>query len=184
LEKIKMEEHIHQSVPDGKVAELIHWLSSDRAEDRKKAQNDLIEMGEPVVPVIITMLSDASKELRWEAAYILAQIRDPRAALGLVKALEDSAYEVRWRAAEALVALGRDSLAPLLEALVQRLDSVWLREGAHHVLRALSKEGHLTESSIKVLMALDDGTALVSVPWAAERALEALYSPDSKASIS
>ncbi len=45
---------------------------------------------------------------------------------------------IRWLAAEGLIGLGEAGLRPLLEALVHHSDSAWLREGAHHVLKALA----------------------------------------------
>ncbi len=50
-----------------------------------------------------------------------------------VKALEDSDFGVRWAAAVALTQNGDRALPPLLQALLDHPESVWLREGAHHI---------------------------------------------------
>jgi hypothetical protein len=41
---------------------------------------------------------------------------------------------VRWAAAVVLIEMGEYALLPLVRALTQRPQSVWLREGAHHIL--------------------------------------------------
>ena len=48
----------------------------------------------------------------------------------------------------------RASLKPLFQALIERPDSPWLREGAHHVLHDLAKMG-FAEGALPVLAALE-----------------------------
>ena len=79
--------------------------------------------------------------MRWEAAKSLSDIADPAAAPALVQALEDPETGVRWLAAEGLIRMRSACLQPLLHALTERADSVWLRDGAHHVLHDLAKMG-------------------------------------------
>jgi len=50
-----------------------------------------------------------------------------------VAALEDNDFGVRWAAAVALAEAGDRALPPLLRALIDRPNSVWLRQGAHHI---------------------------------------------------
>ena len=45
---------------------------------------------------------------------------------------------MRWAAAVGLAQVGRPALRPLLRALVAQPDSVWLREGAYHVLHYIA----------------------------------------------
>lgn len=71
---------------------------------------------------------------REEAVYRLGRHPDERAIKRLVQALEDNDFGVRWAAAVALSELGRKALLPLLQALTQRADDPWLREGVYHVL--------------------------------------------------
>ena len=65
----------------------------------------------------------------------------PGAVRGLAMALEDTDFEVRWLAAEGLIALGRRGLPELMEVLIRRSQSMWVRQGARHVLRELVGEG-------------------------------------------
>ena len=104
----------------------------------------------------------------------MISIKDAGASPGLVRALEDENMEVRWLAAEALIALRRDGIVPLLEALEHRPDSLFLRQGAHHVLHALEKDHLLNESTIELLETIRTLDADVAVPLAARKALETL----------
>ncbi len=89
--------------------------------------------------------------------------------------LEDRKVGVRWLAAEALVAIGRPALRPLLEALLQRSASLELREGAHHVLHDLLPRKHFG-FVVPVLEALECPAPELRVPLAAQEVLERLES--------
>ena len=122
-----------------KIKSSIANLRSEDGIVRHKARQTLTSIGKQAVRPLIPLLKDPNDDVRWEAAKALAEIADARAASELVATLEDHNFGVRWLAAEGLIALGDDALIPLLEALRKRSDSVWLREGAHHVLHDLSK---------------------------------------------
>jgi HEAT repeat protein len=107
----------------------------------------------------------------------LSQIADPRAAPALVRALEDKEFSVRWLAAQGLLAMGRNGLEPLLRELVRQSHSVWLRMGAHYVVRQLSARD-LKEVLQPLLAALDGLEPALEVPMAARAALEALKERD------
>jgi HEAT repeat protein len=158
---------------NGKVAPLIAALNSRDGTERKVARLRLIEIGRPAVPALIEALQSPSEHVRWEAAKALVDIRDGRAAPALVRILEDPEPAVRWLAAEALMVLGRDGLIPLLQGLERRSSSVWFRDGAHHVLRALTLDG-VAEEARPVLEALEDIEPPVEVPIAAHEVLERL----------
>ena len=112
--------------------------------------------------------------MRWEAAKALCGIADPIAATALVNALDDRDGDVRWLAAEGVAALGRDGLQPLLVALLQRAQSGWLCEGAHHVCHTLVKRKRLGPILRPVLAALGQTEPEVAVPPAAYTALSRL----------
>ena len=135
-------------------------------------------MGEPAVPSLIKALGTRKEPTHWEAAKALSQIGDLRSVQALVKTLEDNEFGVRWLAAEGLIAVGYCSLTPLLQALVDRPESVRLREGAHHVLHDLVSRHLLDRVSREqlqpVLAALNDIEPIVEVPFAAHKALDAL----------
>lgn len=75
--------------------------------------------------------------------------------------------------------IGREGLAPLLEALEHNSTSVRLREGAHHVLHDLVSRKGMLEPSLRtairpILTALNDVEPAVTVPRAAQKALRVL----------
>jgi HEAT repeat protein len=161
---------------------LITALGDDDGMVRKNARLELVEAGKPVLPLVIESLESENKRVRWEAAKILTEVADETAAAPLVKTLTDEHMEIRWLAAEGLIAIGRDSLRPLLEALLDDPDSPLLREGAHHVLHDLGRrnllndrERHLLEVLGSIEEALGSIEPEAAVPAAAERALRALH---------
>lgn len=164
------------STADSKaIPSLIATLAGNDSLARPLARESLVDIGRPAVTPLMEALAapDSNYHLRWEAAKALSELEDPEAAPALVIALEDDSFGVRWLAAEGLISLGRDGLAPLLRALVQRSDSAVLREGAHHVLRMLAGDGLYAEVA-PVLDALEDIEPSLEVPLAAHAALDAL----------
>jgi HEAT repeat protein len=154
------------------IKELIGKLKSEDGLERQSARYTLEGIGDPAVPFLTELLKDNNTHARWEAVKALDAIRPPSIAPVLVETLEDEDPGVRWLASEGLIALESLSIKPLLEALTSDLDSVWLREGAHHVLHELDKK-HLLEPPVhKVFKALESTEPAVTVPWAAEKALE------------
>ncbi len=124
-------------------------------------------MGAAGVPTLIRLIEHSpSDHARWEAAKALGQIGDPSGAAALVEALEDNDGGTRWLAAEGLIGLGEGGLSPLLQALVEHSDSVWLREGGHVVCRALSK-GPLAGLLSPLSAALEGAEPELVVPLAA-----------------
>jgi hypothetical protein len=156
------------------VGSLTAQLASDDGLVRVNARQSLVAIGAPAVASLIEALRDANSQVRWEAAKALSEIVDPAAAPALVRALQDRGFGVRWLATEGLIALGSRGLTPLLRALVERSDSVRLRQGAHHVLHDLARRRDLTQVLQPVLAALDGIEPSLQVPVAAEAALEAL----------
>jgi HEAT repeat protein len=148
---------------DLSLSDLMAMLEHKDGLIRKKGREGLQALGEPAVPPLCrALLTAKDHHVRWAAAKALGALRDPRSAPALVDALEDRNSDVVWLAAVALENLGRDAWKPLLQALVDRgVDSVAIRQGAHHVfskqkdpgfddlldeLRASLKFGELTES--------------------------------------
>ena len=161
--------HTHKPDIDSLVAAL---ASPDRV-TRQTARETLVAVGHPAVGPLIPLLDDRHDHVRWEAAKSLADIGDPDAAPALVKTLEDREAGVRWLAAEGLIRMRRAGLKSLLQALIERPDSVWLREGAHHVLHSLTKMG-LAEGMMPLLTALEGIEPTATIPSAARRALDTL----------
>jgi HEAT repeat protein len=102
---------------------------------RKKGREGLEALGRPAVaPLCEVLLTAKDHHVRWAAAKALGTLRDPDSAPALVDALEDRNSDVTWLAAVALENLGQKAWRPLLQGLIDRgVESVALREGAHHV---------------------------------------------------
>jgi HEAT repeat protein len=156
------------------MAELLGELRGKDGARRERARESLVKVGKPAVSALIGLLSDRNEHVRWEACKALGSIKDPAAAGPLVDALNDRNMEVRWLAAEGLIALGRKSVIPLLRALEAHFDSLFLREGAHHVLHALQREDLLDASTLAVLDTLRSLGPRMTVALAARKALESL----------
>jgi HEAT repeat protein len=159
---------IRDSAP---IASLIEALASPSAPVRHRSRLALVANGKPAVPALIEALGAPGEALRWECTKALGEIGDPAAAPVLVRALEDENGGVRWLAAEGLIALGREAVVPLLRALEERSDSLWLRQGAHHVLRSLLTKAW-GEPLRPVMAALEDIEPGLEVPLAALAALD------------
>ena len=157
-----------------KMAELIIELRSKDGIRRERARKSLVRLGKSAVPTLIGLLSDKNEHMRWEACKALGSIKDPEAAGSLVGALSDRGMEIRWLAAEGLIDLGRSSVIPLLDALELQFDSLFLRQGAHHVLHALQRQRLLDESTLAVLDSLRSLGPRMAVALAAKKALDSL----------
>jgi HEAT repeat protein len=155
------------------VDELLEKLHSHDGSLREHARRQLITLGEVSVFPLMDALEDPDWHVRWEAAKALQALADPRAAPALVRALRDRRFGVRWLAADALIALQEAPLPVLLHALVEQGDSVMLRNGAHRVLRELSKAHANTDLARilePVIEALESIEPSVTVPMAAQKA--------------
>lgn len=156
------------------VDQLLAALGGKDARERHKVRDALVEIGAAAVPGLITALNDNQQQIRWEAAKTLAQIADPAAADALIQSLGDEDMDVRWVASEAMIALNRDAVKPLLNRLTKSQVSQELYKSAHHVFRDLSKRSDLGHLLAPVLHALDQSEPEVAVPVAANSALESL----------
>ena len=119
------------------IDSLIETLNSKDGLARQHARHTLVQIGEPTLPALFKAFEKKGDIMHWEIAKALSQIGSSKAAEVLVNALEDKEFSVRWIAAEGLIHIGYDTVVPLLTALKERSDVVWLREGAHHVFHDL-----------------------------------------------
>jgi HEAT repeat protein len=118
---------------------LIAELANDHGLARQAARESFVRIRKPAVAPLMKALQHPNWRIRWGAAQALGRIADPAAADAPVKTLEDERSGVRWLAAEGLIALRHDGLTALPEALTHHSDSVWLREGAHHLIHSLTE---------------------------------------------
>lgn len=158
----------------GEVETLLKELESKDGVARQRARKRLTDIGHPAVPGLIQIFDHPEEQARWEAAKALVEIADPTAASALVDALEDENTDVRWVAAEGLIVLGGEGLRPLFEALVKRAKSVWLREGARHILHEL-RTSRESELIAPVLTALNPAAPWTEVAAAAHAALRQIH---------
>jgi HEAT repeat protein len=159
---------------DETIASLVDALASTAGVERQAAREKLEEIGRPAVPFVIRALQAPSEYARWEAAKALGKIADASAAQALVRTLADEKAGVRWLAATALINLGRDALVPLLRGLEGNSGSIWFRDGAHHVLRSIIRDG-VADEAIPVLEVLENLEPSIEAPIAAYHVLEDLH---------
>lgn len=164
-ERIAVEEDLQQ---------LVSQLSDTNGMTRRHAREALEHAGKAATPYLIPELSSPLQHTRWEAAKALTAIVDPEAAPALVRTLMDESFEVQWLAAEALIALGPEALAPLLEGIIHNYGSVYMRQGAHHVLHDLERRELLSPHLLTVLDELRTLEPLEPYPVSARRALKEL----------
>jgi HEAT repeat protein len=138
-----------------------------------KAKNIDSLIADLVCDDVVKALGSKKYWVRWEAAKALTQIGDPTATAALIKALEDKEFDVRWLAAEGLINIGREAVVPLLEALIDNSKSIWMQQGAHHILHDMHR-GDLDQVLRPVMSALEDVEPYVEVPVAARKALDKL----------
>jgi len=154
------------------IRELINALGDRNGIKRQEAREMLVAMKSAATPALIEALRQEDWRVRWEAVKALGNIADPAAAPALVRALEDKRSDVRWLAAEGLIALQDKGLVPLLQALVHDSDSLWLREGAHHIFHDLMDKG--LDGLAPIMTTLEGIEPAVQVPLAAQSLLDAL----------
>jgi HEAT repeat protein len=158
---------------DHVIDSLMRDLASRDGSVRQRARRKLVILGNAAAPALAKGLEARSSQVRWESAKALLDIADPRAAHALISSLEDDDAGTRWIAAEALIALGLDALVPLLRRLVDQADSLYVCEGAHHVLHELAV-GPWRRILYPVLTALEGSAPEDVVPVVAGEALEEL----------
>ncbi len=161
-----------RDIANANLGELIAMLSEkDGLHVRQAARERLVQMNGKAVPELIALLNSPNSHARWEAAKALGEIGDPRAGKALVAALEDRDFGVRWLAANGLIALDVDGARALLEALLEKPDAAWLREGAHHVFSSLAAT---YAALVPVVKAMEGPEPEVTIPQAARDALDVL----------
>jgi HEAT repeat protein len=160
------------------IIDLVNKFNNNDGFVREKARLALIDMGGEAVPFLNKALSHNQEQVRWEAAKTLVKIANPGSIASLIKALQDEVFDIRWLAAEALIAIGAESIKPLLAALVDEPKELFLRQGAHHVIKDIihqnPKESELNEILKSVESALDSTVPSITVSGAAKSALEKL----------
>jgi HEAT repeat protein len=107
---------------------------------------------------------------REQAIHRLGNSPTPGVIAQLISLLEDNADGVRWAASTALIECGDAALKPLLQALLDQHDSVWLRRGAYRVFHD-TKSYKVQQATAEVVKALSGPAAESTTTDAAARAL-------------
>jgi HEAT repeat protein len=156
------------------IERLIVQLQGKNGMQRKKARNELVNIGKVALPFLINLLTDPKDQSRWEACKALGSIADTSTAIPLLGALNDESPEIRWLAAEALIAIKSAAVIPILDSLVKNFDSVNLHQGAHHVLKVLQKQNLLNQDTRAVIGKLDFPEPNSAVIFAVQKALSSI----------
>lgn len=135
-----------ESSKDIKIKELFNSLLSEDGMARKSARKELVRIGNDVVDYLIEYVNHPKHLYRWEAMKTLEEIADPSSIPLFIEALEDDESDIRWIAAEGLINIGEESIEPLLKNLIEKSNSVFVLERAHHVFHDLNKEGNLPDN--------------------------------------
>ena len=107
---------------------------------------------------------------REQAIHQLGESPSPDIVDHLIRLLEDNADGVRWAASSALIECGDMALRPLLMALLDQHDSVWLRRGAYRVFHD-TKSYKIQQATAELVKALNGPAAESTTTDAAARAL-------------
>lgn len=163
------------------IPDLIAELGDNDYLKRQHARLLLVNREHESVPALINALEYPEAQVRLEAVRALGDICDSETAPALTDMLMDQDTGVRWAAMESLINIGRDALRPILEKFIKDFESLWLREGVHHILHVLKDRHELNEREITLFKKLDEqcipgfeSSWTSAQAWAAENALEAL----------
>jgi HEAT repeat protein len=121
------------------IKSLINQLGSKNGIIRSNARESLKLFGAKAVDYLSGLLINRKKIIRWEALKTLLEIRDPHSGPLFLLAIKDKAPEIRWMGAEGLISLGKYGVIIMLEGLISNPESLYIRKGAHHVLKEYSK---------------------------------------------
>lgn len=153
------------------VPALMSDLTCDDVIKCQNARRQLVAKGEATVEPLEKALNHRNHWVHWEAAKALSQIGSPSATRVLIDALENKEFELRWLAAEGLISIGRPAVRPLLIELIKKPQSVWLHEGAHHVLSDIKSE-RLRAMARPVVKAIEGTVPSADIPVAAQKVLD------------
>jgi len=120
------------------IQELLEKLCSEEGLIRKEARNSLVKAGTPVLPYVLELLDSEKHIYRWEAMKVIAEIGSPESIPIFLESLNDDSGDIRWIASEGLIHTGKYSVKPLLELILDKHDSVFVLNGAHHIIHVLS----------------------------------------------
>jgi len=129
-----------ETIPQSEVTQvqkLLETLCSEEGLKRKEARKSLVKTGATVLPLVTKLLDSPKHIYRWEAMKVISEIGSPESISIFLDGLMDDSGDIRWIASEGLIHTGRYSVKPLLELILDKHDSVFVLNGAHHVFNEL-----------------------------------------------
>ncbi len=164
-----MDTNTMNNLTEKEIRELMEILGDEDGRKRKNAREKLAAIGEHTLKYIKDYLNHPKHIYRWEAMKVIEEIEHPDSIPILINALNDDKSDIRWIAAEGLIKVGKYSLKPLLKAIAENYDSVFVLNGAHHIIYELEEKEllpkdfpakellsllkrHSKEASLKVLV--------------------------------
>jgi HEAT repeat protein len=166
-----------QKTPEQKAADWIDKLKSPDVEVSGQAGRALIEMGEPAVPALATLLNDPEARVRRAAASTLWGLgtKQKAAVPALAGALRDPDPEVRLAAAMALESAGSEA-----EAAVPALVHALKDSDANVRLWAARALGAVGPAARPAVPALVDAAKVDFIRGTAEEALRKIQGAGSQ----
>ena len=155
------------------IGGLVKSLFSNNGIERQRTREVLVSIGQPVLEYLDEIVSSNNLAARWEAVKAIGQIKETDGIPLLLRALNDEEFEIRWLAAEGLVEMGELVLVPLFEALIENYQSVFFRQGVHHILNEMKIQGRYGDPS-DLLPLLKDPKAETFLPIEAKKELDRL----------
>jgi HEAT repeat protein len=138
---------------------------------KSNARRYLVDMGKVILPQLNKLLESKNSHLRREASKIIELIGDKESIPTLLSLLGDDESSIRWIASEGLVHIGRESIVPLLDTLVQRGDDTYLKLSARHVLIKLFNDEEREDFRPLLLSLKNFNNIAILAPVEAFRAL-------------
>jgi len=151
------------------ISSLIEELGDEDLDVWKRAEEELIEIGEPAVPLLIDALDSDNTRIRIKTINVLGEIGDPRAVGPIIDLLKSESPLIRARASIALGEL-KDTKAvkPLIDVLLDDEES-WVRSEAAKALGEIGDPRALEP----LVQALKDED-----PWVRDKARDAMMMID------
>lgn len=147
------------------IEKIVERLCDKDGIKRKEAREKLVGIGKQVLEYINDLFDNDDHHCRWEAIKLAEEIGSPESIPVFLTALEDDESDIRWIAAEGLIRTGKNAVVPLLSLIIEKHDSVFVLNGAHHVFYRLNVKKSLPpEVPVKDLLRLlkhpDNGARL------------------------
>lgn len=173
---METKKHSRKDVNIEEFSDSIAFIIPDLAEitdyqKKTSARRYLVDMGKEILPQINKLLLSKNTHLRKEASKIIELIADKESISVLIDLLDDDDSSIRWIAAEGLIHIGRDSIVPLLNKLVQKGDNLYLKQGARHTFLSLFSEEEKEEFKPLLLSLKNYNNISILAPVEAFRAL-------------